>query len=674
MGHSASADSAECAAPGATAPSPSSLLWVRILTGSKLQTPTSLNGDSILKVCRWLLGHPHTWRLYVTVSVGRGQGQTEIVHVPTHGDVNFNHAPIPFILEDIVTYDPGLGPRASSLASMSLASTLLDRRIPEMTIKVYRVRRICQDALVSVARLPISTTELAGTSREHTISLANGCGMITVRCSFNCSVNDLPNLQSVLAYPRRHSLAKFAQALAQLLQGEDGLEILQRAVPKALHLPTEKVTSTMQSFLVSLCNQVSMLSDDESDREVMQRFAPLSRSIQDFIAECTHNSANVAALTEEWLCGTFSLCAQKAGGQKLASMNNYMIKEFLKQGERYPGMDHLVPIDSRGDTVADWLNSPPMVRRDFVPREAVLGKGMFGTVWRAMDLRSRQWYAVKRSNTSRQPTIAREREVTNHVLMNPHPCIVQIFGNHYIETGSCFSSLVMEFCAGGDLQDKVNEAHTDHGYRLPDQAVTWLGQIFLGLEHLHMVLGTLQRDLKPRNVVFSDDGRAKLTDFGMGRIGLVSTGAFTLQNCPPGSPAYVAPEVVLQKPYDFKADIYSFGVVCWNVLTGGVRDSGGDWSAPCYAFSSQNFANLANNHRLLEKHVKHPSRYNVQSAPSEASDFVLLLTKLDPEQRPDHGKIRSVRFMSSLGLPAPDARRSQIDEWIRNRERAKDKT
>ena len=172
---------------------------------------------------------------------------------------------------------------------MSLASTLLDRRIPEMmlgemkhktppivtvfikfagtigrprTIKVYRVRRICQDALVSVARLPISTTELAGTSREHTISLANGCGMITVRCSFNCSVNDLPNLQSVLAYPRRHSLAKFAQALAQLLQGEDGLEILQRAVPKALHLPTEKVTSTMQSFLVSLCNQVTWHTED----------------------------------------------------------------------------------------------------------------------------------------------------------------------------------------------------------------------------------------------------------------------------------------------------------------------------------------------------------------------------------------------------------------------------
>ena len=133
----------------------------------------------------------------------------------------------------------------------------------------------------------------------------------------------------------------------------------------------------MQSFLVSLCNQaavrgrwggglavqslglvrwnfgpeVSMLSEDETDNEVMQRLAPLSRSIQDFIAGClgstaetsarsackqvawlcfgwfrgcaryTKSDSDVALLTEEWLCGTFSLCARKAGsGQRLASM------------------------------------------------------------------------------------------------------------------------------------------------------------------------------------------------------------------------------------------------------------------------------------------------------------------------------------------------------------------
>ena len=262
MGHSTSSESTA----SSESPSPSSLLWVKVRTGSKLQTPTALNGDNIIKICRWLQGKPHSWRMYVTISVGRGQGQTEIVQVKNQGDseVSFSHTPIPFTLEDIVAHEhtTGLGPRATSLASMSLASTLLDRRIPEMTIKVFRVRRLCQDALVGMARLPISTTELAGTSRDHSIYLGNGCGMITVRCSFNCSVADLPNLQSVLAYPKRHSLAKFAQALAQLLQGEDGLELLRRALPPAIHVRAENSkegTAVMQSFLVSLCNQAGFL-------------------------------------------------------------------------------------------------------------------------------------------------------------------------------------------------------------------------------------------------------------------------------------------------------------------------------------------------------------------------------------------------------------------------------
>lgn len=652
MGHSASTDLPH----GSESPSPSSLLWVKVRAGSKVQTPTTLNGDNILKICRWLQGKPHSWRMYVTISVGRGQGQTEIAHVQGDAsEVCFNHTPIPFTLEDIVAHESGLGPRATSSAAMSLASTLLDRRIPEMTIKVFRVRRLCQDALVGMARLPISTTELAGTSRDHTISLENGCGTITVRCSFNCSVADLPNLQSVLAYPKRHSLAKFAQALAQLLQGEDGLELLRRALPPAIHVTAESSkegTAVMQSFLVSLCNQVSMLSEDESDAEVMQRLAPLSRSIQDFIASYTSSDSDVADLTERWLCETFSLCARKAGnGRKLASMNHYMIKEFLRKGEQYPGLDHLVPIDPDGHYIQDWVNSPLPVRRDYVPHEAILGKGMFGTVWRAMDSRSGQWYAVKKSHTYRQATVAREREVTNHVLMNPHPFIVQIFGNHFIESGTGFSSLVMEFCAGGDLQDKVNAGHLLGEYHLPKEALTWLAEIFLGLEHLHLVLSTLQRDLKPRNVVFSRSGRAKLTDFGMGRIGLISSGEFTLQNCPPGSPAYVAPEVVLQKPYDYKADIYSFGVVCWNVLTGGIKDAAGDWSTPCYPFSAHNF-----------------TRHSARPMPSEeAGELVLALTKPDPDQRLDHGKIRTTRFMSHLQLPPAEARRSQIEEWLCSR-------
>ena len=81
MGHSASTDLPH----GSESPSPSSLLWVKVRAGSKVQTPTTLNGDNILKICRWLQGKPHSWRMYVTISVGRGQGQTEIAHVQGGG-------------------------------------------------------------------------------------------------------------------------------------------------------------------------------------------------------------------------------------------------------------------------------------------------------------------------------------------------------------------------------------------------------------------------------------------------------------------------------------------------------------------------------------------------------------------------------------------------------------
>ena len=206
-------------------------------------------------------------------------------------------------------------PRANSLASMSLASTLLDRRIPEMTIKVYRVRRLCQDALVGIAHVPISTTELAGTSRDHSIYLENGCAS-TLRKMHGTPLrwHDHGAMQLQLLRggppqpPERVGLSQTPllgeirpglgaffmaflsalQALAQLLQGEDGLEVLSRALPPQIHGTAENSEgmAVMQSFLVSLCNQVSMLSEDESDAEVMQRLAPLSRSIQDFIASC----------------------------------------------------------------------------------------------------------------------------------------------------------------------------------------------------------------------------------------------------------------------------------------------------------------------------------------------------------------------------------------------------
>eukprot|EP00438_Fugacium_kawagutii_P030756 Skav215261 [mRNA] locus=scaffold2881:4463:6713:+ [translate_table: standard] len=81
------------------------------------------------------------------------------------------------------------------------------------------------------------------------------------------------------------------------------------------------------------------------------------------------------------------------------------------------------------------------------------------------------------------------------------------------------------------------------------------------------------QDLKLANVLIGSNGCAKLADFGAGRFG-VSGGAFSFGHAP-GTVGYTAPEVLSRRGHNFKADIYSFGVVAWLVFTGGIRGATG---------------------------------------------------------------------------------------------------
>ena len=99
-----------------------------------------------------------------------------------------------------------------------------------------------------------------------------------------------------------------------------------------------------------------------------------------------------------------------------------------------------------------------------------------------------------------------------------------------------------------------------------------------GPRHLHG-MGMLVRDLKTDNVVLSEDlGRAsgavaKLTDFGLCKFGTEGTGDWTF-GAPPGTPAYIAPEVINGQNYGRAADLYSFGAVIWVILAGGHKAHG----------------------------------------------------------------------------------------------------
>ena len=138
-----------------------------------------------------------------------------------------------------------------------------------------------------------------------------------------------------------------------------------------------------------------------------------------------------------------------------------------------------------------------------------------------------------------------------------HPNIVQVFdrgewdGNYYI---------AMEFLPGRNLKQVVRE----HGALDPALAVDLVIQILKAARFAHR-RGIVHRDIKPHNVIVDDEGRAKVTDFGIARAGasdMTETGSIM------GTAQYLSPEQAQGLPVDARSDLYSIGIVLYELLTG----------------------------------------------------------------------------------------------------------
>ena len=119
----------------------------------------------------------------------------------------------------------------------------------------------------------------------------------------------------------------------------------------------------------------------------------------------------------------------------------------------------------------------------------------------------------------------REYEMSNHIRLQPHPCIVTLFQVLCFPDNG-FYMIVMELCPNGDLmrQMKISREEAlvaERAYEPVSTVPGWAGQIFLALEHIHVRVKAIMRDLKPENVVIGETGLAKLTDFGLGLIEIV---------------------------------------------------------------------------------------------------------------------------------------------------------
>eukprot|EP00659_Diplonema_papillatum_P014534 gene14534-22244_t len=143
-----------------------------------------------------------------------------------------------------------------------------------------------------------------------------------------------------------------------------------------------------------------------------------------------------------------------------------------------------------------------------------------------------------------------------------HPHIVKMLESFtYKGTRHSYICIIMEYCNGGDLFQKFCKVKKERG-RFDEQAIfDWISQISSALQYLHLK-DLWHRDVKAANILFTDNGKLKLGDFG-----LSATYNSKGHNTVVGTPYYFAPEVMLHEKYTNKVDIWNVGVVVLELIT-----------------------------------------------------------------------------------------------------------
>lgn len=239
----------------------------------------------------------------------------------------------------------------------------------------------------------------------------------------------------------------------------------------------------------------------------------------------------------------------------------------------------------------------------------VIGTGGIGTVYKAIDTRLQRLVALKVLHFTPDAESKEQfsREVQALARLN-HPNIVQIYD---VSLDDDLVYMTAEYIEGRNLRHVIADArHLDLDY-----AIEIVFQVGIALGYAHR-RGIIHRDIKPENVLIPDDGRVRLLDFGLaiapGTSTLTGTGTII------GTTGYMSPEQVQGKPVDARSDLFSLGIVFYELLTG------------CRPFSGESATILMRN---ISEAVPVPPQAIGPSIPSSIEEIVLRLLAKQPDQR-----------------------------------------
>ncbi len=276
---------------------------------------------------------------------------------------------------------------------------------------------------------------------------------------------------------------------------------------------------------------------------------------------------------------------------------------------------------------------------DFYRIDTPVARSGMATIYRATDVRDNRTVALKIPHPDMEADpiffdrFQREGAIGERLR---HPNVMQVFGGE--ERSRTY--MVMEWCEGRLLRKILDE-----GRMSQDRAMRIAVEVLKALDDIH-ANGVVHRDLKPENIMVDDNDHIKLIDFGIASDSASRRLTYTNFTATLGTPNYIAPEQVKGKRGDGRTDIYSMGVILYEMLSGKLPFSG---PTPLAAM----------NDRLLNHPV--PPRVANPSISSQLQEILYRALERDPKNRYAHAQdfLHDLQNPDQVGVED----RAELRDW-----------
>ena len=263
--------------------------------------------------------------------------------------------------------------------------------------------------------------------------------------------------------------------------------------------------------------------------------------------------------------------------------------------------------------------------------KALLGEGSYGKVFLVISNITKKYYAMKTIDITQLNEQQKKEALQEAKILKKldHPSIIKLKEVFIAKKPRETLNIITEFADGEDLSKKIKNQIKLNKKFSEDQILDWFTQICLAVYHIQNNK-ILHRDIKPQNVFMTKSSMVKLGDFGISKnLNTTWEKAVTFI----GTPYYISPEIVQNQPYSFKSDIWSLGVLLYELI------------ALKYPFDASSLP------KLMIKIMKGQyMKIKDKSFSTELKNLVYMILNVDPVKRPGIKEILEMPIMKNRSV------------------------